>query len=105
MSSSHFRLLGSSVVPLATGLVLAAWFVLPALTELGWVLTGHGLFAGLILSHLFPWRELVDFKIFCPHNYPTLRPSLPLWYFPAVLKCFPNGTKIFFPTSVGLRSP
>ncbi|MCY4090577.1 MAG: hypothetical protein OXF62_07140 [Caldilineaceae bacterium] len=84
-SRSYLRLLASGVFPMALGLLLAAWFILPALTELDWVLTGHGLFAGLNLSQLLPWRELVDFSISYPYIYPTLRPSLPTWFFPVTL--------------------
>ena len=85
ISGSHVRLFLSAVTPAAIGALLSAWFILPALTELDWVLTGHGLFAGLSLKHLFPWQELVDFSISYPYIYPTLRPSLPIWFFPAVL--------------------
>ena len=85
VSAGYIRLLGSSVIPVAIGMFLTAWYILPALLELRWVLTGHGLSAGLNLSYLYPWREFVDFSVFYPYIYPTLRPSLPIYYIAAAL--------------------
>ena len=72
----------SSLTPVAIGLLLAGWYVIPALLELRWVLTGQGLSSGMNLSHLLPWGKLVDQGMFYAHNIPSQRPGLPLFFVP-----------------------
>ena len=81
--ASLLRIWGSSLAPVAIGLLLAAWYILPALLELRWVLTGQGLSSGMSLNHLLPWGKLVNLGMFYNYNFPSQRPSLPLFFVPA----------------------
>ena len=83
--SRILRIYVTSIVPVAFGIVLTAWYVLPALLELGWVMNGNRLFRGVGLSHFLSWGELFDFKAFYSHSYPGDRPRLPLYLIPIAL--------------------
>ena len=83
--SGFLRIAVISSSPVAIGIVLTAWYVLPALLELGWVMNGNRLFAGIGLSHFFAWNELVDFELFYPYSYPRDRPRLPVYMIPIAL--------------------
>ena len=83
--ASFLCILGSSLAPVVLGIILTAWYILPALLELRWVLAGHGLSSGLSLPHLLSLRELIDFGIFYTYIIPTLRPKLPIYIIPTAL--------------------
>ena len=83
--SSVLRIILSSTAPVAIGIVLTAWYVLPALLELGWVMNGHRLFTGIGMSHFLTWSELFDFKVFYSYSYPNDRPRLPVYVIPIAL--------------------
>ncbi len=83
--ASLLCILGSSLAPVVLGIILTAWYILPALLELRWVLAGHGLSSGLSLPHLLSLRELIDFGIFYTYIIPTLRPKLPIYIIPTAL--------------------
>ena len=83
--SSVLRIIVSSIAPVAIGIVLTAWYVLPALLELGWVMNGHRLFTGIGMSHFLTWSELFDFKVFYSYSYPNDRPRLPVYVIPIAL--------------------
>lgn len=83
--SRVLRIFASSIAPVAIGIILTAWYVLPALLELGWVMNGNRLFRGVGLSHFLSWDELLDFKVFYSHSYPGDRPRLPLYLIPIAL--------------------
>ena len=85
MHASFLRIIGNSFAPVAIGMLLTAWYVLPALRELSWVMNGHGLFAGIGISHFLAWRELVDFDIVYSYNYPQDRPRLPIYVIPTLM--------------------
>lgn len=83
--SRILRIYVTSIAPVAIGIALTAWYVLPALLELGWVMNGNRLFRGVGLSHFLSWGELFDFKAFYSHSYPGDRPRLPLYLIPIAL--------------------
>ena len=80
--SSVFRIIVISTSPVAIGIVLTAWYVLPALLELGWVMNGNRLFTGIGMSHFLSWGELVDLEIFYSYSFPRNRPRLPVYIIP-----------------------
>ena len=57
------RIFSVGIFSVAIGASLAAWYILPALTELGWVMNGRRLFAGLGMSHLLDWRVLFSWGV------------------------------------------
>ncbi|MDE0143178.1 MAG: hypothetical protein OXI80_20980 [Caldilineaceae bacterium] len=79
------RVIAGSAAPVAIGIVLTAWYVLPALLELGWVMNGRRLFAGIGMSHFLSWRELIDFNPLYSYSFPSDRPRLPLYVIPVAL--------------------
>ena len=83
--SSVLRIIVSSIAPVAIGIVLTAWYVLPALLELGWVLNGHRLFRGIGMGHFLTWSELIDFQVSYSYSYPNDRPRLPVYVIPIAL--------------------
>lgn len=83
--SRILRIYVTSIAPVALGFVLTAWYVLPALLELGWVMNGNRLFKGVGLFHFLSWGELFDFKTLYSHSYPGDRPRLPLYLIPIAL--------------------
>ena len=48
---SFLQVLVRSIASVALGMLLTAWYILPALLELRWVMNGHGLFSGVGLPH------------------------------------------------------
>ena len=85
MHANFLRIIGSSFAPVAIGIFLTAWYVLPALRELSWVMNGHGLFAGIGIGHFLEWRELIDYDIVYSYNYPQDRPRLPIFVIPTLI--------------------
>ena len=83
--SSVLRILVISIAPVALGLVLTAWYVIPALLELSWVMNGNRLFTGIGMSHFSAWSELLDFEVFYSYSYPGDRPRLPVYIIPIAL--------------------
>ena len=75
----------SSVAAFALGMLFTAWYILPALLELRWVMNGHGLFSGIGQGHFLELRELIDFNLFYADFSLSNRPSLPIYVIPAVL--------------------
>ena len=73
------------IAPVAVGIVLTAWYVLPALLELGWVMNGNRLFRGVGMSHFLALDELFDFTALYAYNIPGARPSLPVYVVPVAL--------------------
>ena len=61
---SFSQVLVRSIASVALGMLLTAWYTLPALLELRWVMNGHGLFSGIGLGHFLEWSELVDLRVF-----------------------------------------
>ena len=92
--ASLIRTLVSCLVPLAIGILLSAWYIVPAFLELDWVLAGHGLSTGLIQTYLMTWRELVNFDLFYSYIYPTHRPSLPVYVIPIALAALLGAWKM-----------
>lgn len=83
--SSFVRITVSSIVPVAIGIVLTAWYVLPALLELGWVLNGNRLFSGIGMGHFLKWSELIEFQVSYSYSFPNSRPRLPVYVIPIAL--------------------
>ena len=83
--ATWLRILVSGIVPVAVGASLAAWYVLPALLELGWVMNGRRLFTGIGAGHFLEWRELLSLEAVYPYTFPQDRPKLPLYVFPFAL--------------------
>lgn len=83
--SGILRIYVTGIAPVVFGIVLTAWYVLPALLELGWVMNGNRLFRGVGLSHFLSWSELFDFKALYSHSYPGDRPRLPFYLIPIAL--------------------
>ena len=83
--SSFIRITVSSIVPVAIGIVLTAWYVLPALLELGWVLNGNRLFSGIGMGHFLKWSELIEFQVSYSYSFPNSRPRLPVYVIPIAL--------------------
>ena len=83
--SSVLRIVVISIAPVALGLVLTAWYVIPALLELSWVMNGNRLFTGIGMSHFLAWSELLDFEVFYSYSYPGDRPRLPVYIIPIAL--------------------
>ncbi len=79
------RVFLGSAAPVAIGIVLTAWYVFPALLELGWVMNGRRLFSGVGMGHFLLWRELIDFNALYSYSYPNDRPRLPLYVIPITL--------------------
>ena len=82
---SFSQVLVRSIASVALGMLLTAWYILPALLELRWVMNGHGLFSGIGLGHFLEWSELVDLRVFYRYMVPSLRPRLPIYVIPTVL--------------------
>ena len=78
-------ILASGIVPVAVGASLAAWYVLPALLELGWVMNGRRLFTGIGAGHFLEWTELLSLDAVYPYAFPQDRPRLPLYALPIAL--------------------
>lgn len=83
--TSWLRIVGSGIVPVAVGASLAAWYVLPALLELGWVMNGRRLFTGIGAGHFLEWKELLSLDAVYPYTFPQDRPRLPLYVVPIAL--------------------
>ena len=81
---SFSQVLVRSIASVALGMLLTAWYILPALLELRWVMNGHGLFSGVGLGHFLEWSELVDLKFFYRYMVPSHRPRLPIYVIPTV---------------------
>ena len=82
---SFLQVLVRSIASVALGMLLTAWYILPALLELRWVMNGHGLFSGIGLGHFLEWSELVDLRVFYTYMFPSHRPRLPIYVIPTVL--------------------
>lgn len=93
MHSSLIRIFFSIFAPVAIGMVLTAWYVVPALLELGWVMNGHRLFTGFGFSNFLAWKELVDFEGFYPYDFPRDRPRLPIYFIPTGLAALAAASK------------
>ena len=85
MGVSFLQVLVRSMASVALGMLLTAWYILPALLELRWVMNGHGLFSGIGLNHFLKWSELVDLSAFYTYIFPSHRPSLPIYVIPTVI--------------------
>ena len=83
--TSFLQVIGSSVAPVAIAMFLTAWYVLPALWEIDWVMNGRRLFAGIGMSHFLEWGNLFDFDLFYSYNSPQDRPRLPFYVIPIML--------------------
>jgi len=83
--SGVLRVFLIGIAPVAVGIVLTAWYVLPALLELGWVMNGNRLFRGVGMSHFLALGELFEIKAFYAYNFPGDRPSLPVYVIPVAL--------------------
>ena len=59
---------GTSVAALVIGMLISAWYILPALSELGWTLTGHGALSKIYQDHLYSWTELFDLHFVYPYS-------------------------------------
>ena len=81
---SFSQVLVRSGASVALGMLLTAWYILPALLELRWVMNGHGLFSGVGLGHFLEWSELVDLRFFYRYMVPSHRPRLPIYVIPTV---------------------
>ena len=81
---SFSQVLVRSGASVALGMLLTAWYILPALLELRWVMNGHGLFSGVSLGHFLEWGELVDLRVFYRYMVPSFRPRLPIYVIPTV---------------------
>ena len=79
------RIVSSGIVPVAVGASLTAWYVLPALLELGWVMNGRRLFTGIGAGHFLEWNELLSLDAVYPYTFPQDRPRLPLYLLPIAL--------------------
>ena len=82
---SFYQVLVRSGASVALGMLLTAWYILPALLELRWVMNGHGLFSGVGLGHFLEWSELVDLRFFYTYMFPSHRPRLPIYVIPTVI--------------------
>ena len=82
---SFLQVLVRSGASVALGMLLTAWYILPALLELRWVMNGHGLFSGVSLPHFFGWTELVDLRAFYPYVLLSHPPRLPIYVIPTAL--------------------
>ena len=82
---SFLQVLVRSIASVALGMLLTAWYILPALLELRWVMNGHGLFSGIGLNHFLKWSELVDLSAFYTYMVSSPRPSLPIYVIPTAL--------------------
>ena len=89
---------GISAAALVIGMLISAWYILPALSELGWTLTGHGLLSKDYQKHFYRWTELFDLHFF--YSYSALpRFSLPIYLIPiliaAPLAVLPKQSRAF----------
>ena len=82
---SFLQVLVRSIASVVLGMLLTAWYILPALLELRWVMNGHGLFSGIGLNNFLKWSELVDLRVFYRYMVPSFRPSLPIYVIPTAL--------------------
>ncbi len=84
-NTSFLQVIGSSLAPVAIGMILTAWYVLPALWEVDWVMNGRRLFAGIGMIRLLEWGNLFDSYLFYSYNSPQDRPRLPFYVIPIIL--------------------
>ena len=74
-----------AAAPLAVGALVSAWYSLPALLELKWVLNGNGIDTGRYLFYFSPWAELFD-RHFLFDSYSMVdHVKLPLFVIPVVI--------------------
>ena len=92
------RIFSVGIFSVAIGASLAAWYILPALTELGWVMNGRRLFAGLGMSHLLDWRVLFSWGVVFFYNDAQHGPRLPIFLLPTVLAGLSTVSKKQRPT-------
>ena len=85
IGAAFLQVLVRSIASVALGMLLTAWYILPALLELRWVMNGHGLFSGIGLNHFLKWSELVDLSAFYTYMFPSHRPRLPIYVIPIVI--------------------
>ena len=77
-------LCGTIVAALVIGMLVSAWYILPALSELGWTLSGHAEITKFHPDRLYRWTELFDPHVF--YSYSTLhRFTLPIYVLPIVI--------------------
>ena len=79
-----FRTSGISAAALVIGMLISAWYILPALSELGWTLTGHGLLSEVYQKHFYSWTELFDLHLFYSYS-PQPRFILPIYLIPILI--------------------
>ena len=79
-----FRISGISAAALVIGILISAWYTLPALSELGWTLTGHGLLSEVYQKTFYSWTELFDLHLFYSHS-PQSQFILPIYLIPILI--------------------
>ena len=72
---------GASVAALVIGMLISAWYILPALSELGWTLTGHGALTKFYQDRFYRWTELFDPHFFYSYSFQH-RFFLPIYLIP-----------------------
>ena len=78
-----YRIAGIGVAALAIGILVSAWYILPALLEIHWVILSQGFALGEYLNILVGWRELIEFDLIYTYfdpDSPTI--SLPIYTIP-----------------------
>ncbi len=78
------RIPAIAVATLGIGILLSAWYTLPALLEISWVIIGHGRSVEGYLNHFVGWTELIDFDSIYTYSYPrsAYTYSLPIYTVP-----------------------
>ncbi len=79
-----FHTSGISAAALVIGMLISAWYILPALSELGWTLTGHGLLSKVYQKHFYRWTEQFDLHLFYSYS-PQPRFILPIYLIPILI--------------------
>ncbi len=74
-----------AAAPLAVGALVSAWYSLPALLELKWVLNGNGIDTGRYLFYFSPWAELFDLHLLFDSYSMVDHVKLPLYVIPVVI--------------------
>ena len=78
---------GIGAAGLVIGMLMSAWYFLPALSELGWTLTGHGLLSGVYQQHFYRWADLFDLHFFYSYS-PRPRFISSIYLIPIILPIY-----------------